>query len=199
MKIQKEKILFIIFFLLSIFIGHFIWEFIELEFKDKGIIGEYSKKNHHALNDILRYFIFLLLPSLTFVFYKYRKSSNFLSYIKNFFNSHNDNIFEKSVKLDLFLIFFIFVLLASFLSVNFLVPLIDSYHEGQRMSSAYKNFLDGSLWSGSYVTVGIFYETLSSSIFWKFFDHLSIGIARYTNIFYTFIFKYLSNYFKLNR
>ena len=195
MKIQKEKILFIIFFLLSIFIGRFIWELIELEFKDIGIIGEYSKKNYHALNDILRYFVFLLLPSLIFVFYKYHKSSNFLSDIKIFFSSHEENIFETSIKLNLFLIFFIFVLLASFLSVNFLAPLIDSYHEGQRMSSAYKNFLDGSLWSGSYITVGIFYETLSSSIFWKFFDHVSIGIARYTDIFYTFIFKLLSIFF----
>ena len=195
MKIQKEKILFIIFFLISIFIGYFIWELIELEFKDIGIIGEYSKKNHHALNDILRYFIFLLLPSLIFISYKYHKNPNFLSDIKKFFFSHEENIFEGSFKLNLFAIFFIFVLLASFLSVNLSSSLIDSYHEGQRMSSAYKNFLDGSLWSGSYVTVGIFYETLSSSIFWKFFDHVSIGIARYTDIIYTFIFKLLSIFF----
>ena len=44
-------------------------------------------------------------------------------------------------------------------------------------------------------TVSIFYETLSSSIFWKFFDHVSIGISRYADTFYTLIFKLLSIFF----
>ena len=195
MKIKKEKIIFVISFLFSVFTGYLIWGLIELEFKDKGIIGEYSKKNHHALNDILRYLAFLLLPSLTFFFYNYYKNQSFLSDIKFFFCSHEEKNFEKSVKLNLFFILLVLLLLASFLSVNFSTPLIDSYHEGQRMSSAYKNFLDDSMWSGSYITVGIFYETLSSSIFWKFFDHISIGIARYTDILYTLIFKLLSIFF----
>ena len=195
MKIKKEKIIFVISFLFSVFTGYLIWGLIELEFKDRGIIGEYSKKNHHALNDILRYLAFLLLPSLTFFFYNYYKNQSFLSDIKIFFCSHEEKNFEKSVKLNLFFILLVLLLLASFLSVNFSTALIDSYHEGQRMSSAYKNFLDDSMWSGSYITVGIFYETLSSSIFWKFFDHISIGIARYTDILYTLTFKLLSIFF----
>ncbi len=192
MKIKKEKIIFGVSFLFSIFLGYFIWGIIELEFIDRGIIGEYSKKNHHALNDILRYLSFLLFPTLTLLFYKYYKNQSFLSDIKIFFCTNEESVLEKSFKLNLFFVFLILLLLASFLSVNFSIPLIDSYHEGQRMSSAYKNFLDGSMWSGSYITVGIFYETLSSSIFWKFFDHVSIGIARYADTFYIFIFKLLS-------
>ena len=49
-----------------------------------------------------------------------------------------------------------------FLSVSFPVHKLDSFHEGQKLSSAYKSSLDGSLWSGSFVTIGIFFETISN-------------------------------------
>ena len=96
MKIKKEKIIFVISFLFSVFTGYLIWGLIELEFKDKGIIGEYSKKNHHALNDILRYLAFLLLPSLTFFFYNYYKNQSFLSDIKIFFVHMTKSISKKA-------------------------------------------------------------------------------------------------------
>ena len=51
------------------------------------------------------------------------------------------------------------------------------------------------MWSGSYITVGIFYETLSSSIFWNLFDHVSIGLARFADIVYILIFKILFVFF----
>ena len=57
------------------------------------------------------------------------------------------------------------------------------------MSSAFKYSIDQSLWSGSYVTVGIFYETISSNLIWKFFDQLSIGSTRYLNLIYILILK----------
>ena len=57
------------------------------------------------------------------------------------------------------------------------------------MSSAYKYSVDQSLWSGSYVTVGIFFETISSNLIWKFFDQLSIGSTRYSNLIYILILK----------
>ena len=78
-----------------------------------------------------------------------------------------------------------------FLSITFPIYEVDSFHDGQKLSSAYKHYTEGSLWSGSYVTVGIFYETLSSSIFWSLFDHISIGLSRFAEIAYIFIFKIL--------
>ena len=68
MKIQRQRIIFIIFFLISVIIGYLFWDLINLQFKDQGIIGEYSSKSHHAANDILRYLFFLSLPCLVFIF-----------------------------------------------------------------------------------------------------------------------------------
>ena len=77
------------------------------------------------------------------------------------------------------------------MSVNFPLHTLDFLHEGQVLSSAYKSLLDNSLWSGSYVTVGIFYETLSSKFIWSIFDFQSIGLSRYPPIFFTLVLKFL--------
>jgi hypothetical protein len=86
------------------------------------------------------------------------------------------------------LLILIYVLL-EFLSIKFPIHEIDIYHEGQRLSSAYKSKLNGSLWSGSYVTVGIIYEILGAKYIWKIFNNDSIGLVRFLDIFYIFITK----------
>ena len=58
--------------------------------------------------------------------------------------------------------------------------------------------MDNSLWSGSFVTVGIFYETLSSNLIWKIIDHVSIGSARYVELIYILILKTLLITFLFN-
>ena len=58
MKIQRQRIIFI--FLISVIAGYLFWDLINLQFKDQGIIGEYSSKSHHAANDILRYLFFII-------------------------------------------------------------------------------------------------------------------------------------------
>ena len=96
-------------------------------------------------------------------------------------------LFRSKCSLAIILLF----LILEFLSINFPLHAIDFLHEGQVLSSAYKSLLDGSLWSGSYVTVGIFYETLSSKFIWSFFDLESIGLSRYPPIFFTLVIKFL--------
>ncbi len=195
MKIQRQRIIFIIFFLISIIIGYLFWDLINLKFKDQGIIGLYSIKGYNASNDILRYIIFLILPCTTLIFYKFFTHKNFLSDINNFLITKEKNTEEiKKTLLYIFISLLIFIIL-EFLSTTFPVNKVDSYHDGQRLSSAYKFFNEGSLWSGSYVTVGIFYETLSSSLLWKLFNHISIGLARFAEVSYIFVFKCLFIYF----
>lgn len=97
---------------------------------------------------------------------------------------------KKKLLLFFFLLILIFIFF-EFLSLQFPIHKIDSYHEGQKLSAAYKYFTEKKLWSGSYITVGIYYEALSSSIFWKLFDHISISLSRFGDIIYIFIFKIL--------
>ena len=52
MKIQRQRIIFIIFFLISIVTGYIFWDLINLKFNDPDIIGEYSVKSYNSANDI---------------------------------------------------------------------------------------------------------------------------------------------------
>ena len=69
------------------------------------------------------------------------------------------------------------------------------YHDGQLITSAFKNYQDNSLWSGSYIITGIFNETLLSKFAWNFFDTLSIGSAKFGFIFLVLINKILLTFF----
>jgi len=191
MKIQRQRLIFFIFFFASIIITYLIWDSISLKFKNPDIVGQYSINKYNAANDILRYLIFLILPCFIFTLYKYSSQKFFLNNINNFLVNNEKNIDDDRNTLLFFFLLFIIFIFFGFLSTNLPIHKIDSYHDGQKLSSAYKYFTEGSLWSGSYITVGIFYETLSSTIFWNFFDHVSIGLARFADIIYIFIFKIL--------
>ena len=190
MKYQKERIILFISITCSIFLFIFLWEHISFTYSDPEITGIYSKNNHDAKNDIFRYFLFIGLPVFVYLALKYFFNKSFFSKIKIFLTKKD---FSNS-KMDSSLLFLLFIviilLLLDFLSLNFPDHKIDSLHDGQRLSSAYKSYLDGSLWSGSYVTVGIFYETSASKFIWQLFDHISIGLARFADIFFIFILKF---------
>ena len=198
MKFQKEKIVLIFSVLLSFLISTILWRLINFPFQDPEIIGNYSLNNHDHKNDVIRYIVFVILPLLTFIVVKFFYNKNFFNQISFFFeNEHNLNRSENSTYLISLLIIFLF-LIFNFLSLEFPTQKMDTFHEGQTLSSAYKSLIDNSLWSGSYVTVGIFYETLSSKFIWQIFDNVSIGLARYAELIYIFLFKILLVYFSFS-
>lgn len=189
MKFKKDKILLYISVIISFLLGSFFWGHINLKFIDPGIRGTYSDNQFNALNEILRYAIFIFFPISTYLICKFFSEKNYFDKIKFFFITKRENFSKKAIYLNIYFSIIIFIILLEFLSINFPNHLIDIYHEGQKLSSAYKSFLDGSLWSGSYITVGIFYETLSSKIIWYLFDHVSIGLTRFTEVFYILVLK----------
>ena len=198
MKIQKEKIVLILSILSSVLISTLLWKFISFPFNDPETIGIYSLNNHDQKNDLSRYLLFVSLPIITFLFIKFFFQKKFTEKIKLFFKSEDYNKMSINYStLFIFLIISVFLLL-NFLSLEFPVHKIDSYHEGQILSSAYKSYIDNSLWSGSYITVGVFYETLSSKLIWQLFDHVSIGLARYIELLYILVFKFLLLFFCLS-
>jgi len=181
MKIQKQNLVTIISLIISILFSSYIWEFIRLPYKDVNIVGIYSNNEYNAINEIFRYLFFILFPFFIFLslqlFYKNISINSFYSQLKI-----NENTFYKDLKLlNLTLTLLIFLTFIEFFSVSFDLSKLDLFHDGQRLSSAYKSFLDNSLWSGSYVTVGIFYETLSAKLIWQLFNHESIGLMRFAD------------------
>ena len=98
---------------------------------------------------------FILFPILVLFALKFFYNKNPLNnFIKNI-SAQNENI-KKDFSLRVALITILIFSFAEFFSISLNQFNLDVYHDGQKITSAYKSFLDGSLWSGSYVTVGIF-------------------------------------------
>ena len=180
-----------IFLILSVLFSTFIWDKISIPFIDVGIVGIYSENKHHSMNDILRYLVFILLPLLSWLIpYTVMNKKKFHKIIFNFYN--NEIVFKKfDYNLIYAFLIIVFFLVVDFLSLDFPIQKIDLVHEGQQLSSSYRSYLDNSLWSKSYVTVGIFFETLNAKIFWNIFNEISVGSFRFSILLYTLLTKIL--------
>ncbi len=194
MKNQK-KIFFEVFIIsLSILFSSFVWRYISIPYTSTDIIGNYSNNNYNQNNDLLRYLFFISFPLTIFIIARFYQNKNsiriFLYNLKNISTPNNKDNF-----LNLLFITFIFFIFFEFLSIEFISTSLDFYHDGQRMSSAFKSYFDNSLWSGSYITVGIFYETIATKFSWNFFDIISVGAARFVEIFLVLINKILLTIF----
>lgn len=193
MKIDKKSIYFYLFLILSVCLSTFCWKLINLPLSDNEIIGNYSQNNFNALNDVFRYVIFISIPILYYFVWKLiiekKKINDFLLNIK----FKKEKIYYDNNTYIIYLLFIFFITL-EFLSVKFPINEIDMYHEGQRLSSAFKSKLDGTLWSGSYVTVGVIYEILGPKYIWKIFNNESISLIRFLDIFFVFVTKFLLIY-----
>ena len=197
MKIIKKNIYFFLYMGLSLCLGTFCWKLINLPLSNNQIVGYYSINSTNSLNDIFGYLIFISIPiSFYFIWqlvFKKKKLSDFLLRIK--FNNENTNVDTKIY--ILFLLSFVFIIL-EFLSVQFSITEIDLYHEGARLSSAFKSNLDGSLWSGSYISTGVIYEILGPKLIWSIFNQESIGLLRVLDIIYVFVTKLILIFLSLD-
>ena len=181
MKFQKETLILFINVTISFYFGFLLWDKIEFKFNDPGIVGIYSENKHNSLNDVARYIIFISLPLISYLLTKIYFGEKFIRKLKIFFL--NTSFIEKNRNVSLIIFSVVLLLLIlEFFTITFPDHKIDSFHDGQKLSSAYKSYLDGSLWSGSFVTVGIFFETLSTKFIWNIFNHVSIGLMRYVEI-----------------
>ena len=189
MKIQKQIYYFVL-ISFSILIANFTWPLINLTNNNKDIIGVYSQNNYNSLNDILRYLSFILIPVITYFFTKlFFEKKTFNSFLSNF--KIKKFIYHSDTTIYIFLLILVIFLILEFLSLSFPLNKIDIFHDGQRLSSAFKSKIDGSLWSGSHVSVGIVYETLGSKLAWKLFHNETIGSMRTLDLLYIFITKIL--------
>ena len=157
MNFQKKNLILYSIVLISLGISVFLWDKIFLPFKDPKIVGVYTQQEYHSLNDPIRYLVFISLPLLTWLIgYIYFYNNKF---DKFFYNFKNSEIFlsKKNNFTNFTFVLIIFFLILEFLSLNFPINKLDLVHDGQQLSSAYRNYLDNSLWSNSYVIVGIFH------------------------------------------
>ena len=113
---------------------------------------------------------------------KFNQLNNSLNLNANYLSSKDNYVI-------IFTLITITILFFEFLSIQLPQHLLDIYHSGQRMSSAFKSSIDESLWSGSYIIVGLIYETIGTKLIWSFFDNQTIGSSRFLDLFYIFLLK----------
>jgi len=66
---------------------------------------------------------------------------------------------------------------------------MDLYHEGQIITPAFNNIINGGYWSKSYITIGVFHELFATSFTWKLLGLETIGAARFKILILNLIFK----------
>ena len=176
MKIQKNKIYTFLITAIAIFISIYFWKVLHIPYQQNGIVGNYSINNYNALNDPIKYLLFILLPTATFIFCKIFIENESLLNFLNFFKKENHNNDVSKINIIFYLIFILVCI--EFFSVEFPLHKLDIFHSGQKLNGAYKSYFDTSLWSGSYITSGLFIEIFNGKLIWKIFSHQSIGLLR---------------------
>ena len=194
MKFQNhlQNLFIILITITSISLATYLWEHIKLPITNISELGrgQYIDNNHNQKNELLRYLCFIFLPLITFIFlmifFKKIKIKDFFSKLqlteKTVISENKYILYLKTI----ILIFLIF----EFLSLDFIFREIDLFHEGDKLTPTFRNFSDGSLWSNSFLVIGLFSDILNTRIFWEIFDHESIGLMRFSMMIYILLCKF---------
>lgn len=184
MKIQKQIYYFVL-ISFSILLANYIWPLIKLS-NNNVTAGVDLQNDYHSFNDAIRYISFILIPVTSHILFKvYYEKKSLTSLYSNLKVLGEKNKYDNKINY-FFLLTFVFLIL-EFLSLPLTTHELDIFHAGQRLSSAFKSSIDGSLWSGSYVAVGIIYETLGTKFIWELFDKQTIGSMIFLDLIYSFI------------
>ena len=144
MKNQNKLITEILIIFLSIFFALYAWKHISLPYEKVDIYGEYANKSYNSLNDFVRYAFFILFPVLLLFALKFFNNKNSLNNFIQNISAQNENI-KQHFSLRVALIAILIFSCAEFFSINLNQFNLDVYHDGQKITSAYKSFLDSSL------------------------------------------------------
>ena len=124
MKINKNIYYFLI-IIFSISISYFLWSYIKIPLNNFEIVGNYSQNNYNANNEYIRYFLFILIPSVCFFCSKLYFEKKNISLFFNNFKSHEQKK-EDTFKFSILFIIIILILL-EFLSISFPLNKIDIF------------------------------------------------------------------------
>ena len=102
MKLKKEELVITLNTIVALFIGSFVWGYIEIDFDNPNIVGIYSDNEHNSLNDIVRYIVFVSLPVFAYLFSKFYFDKNFILKTKLILSSNYPQKYKYNVTLSHF-------------------------------------------------------------------------------------------------
>ena len=168
--------------IISTLVAIYLWKYINLPI-DKTLIGYEGtgQKNYHTHTDTLRFFLFICLSLLPFLFFYlrfYQKESIRLNEI--FFLKLKKH---KSNDLNLFLNLFLILVIFNFLIFNFssLITEIDIFHEGLWLTPSSNYNFTKLFWSSSFIERGLG-GNYFPLLMWGFMGENNIGTSRLSSI-----------------
>ena len=189
---ENLKKIIILFFvsLCSLFFALFIWDKINLPIS-KSIAIVTAKwpltEGYHTQNDTVRFFVYILISLIPFLFFFNKFFVGKIYSINNFFKLKTNNlIIEKKNSLNYFFYFLLFLISLQFFLIDFtwFVGPIDIFHEGVQLTPSNNYEITGGLWSTSFLERGLF-GNLFPALLWFFSDINSIGITRFGTLLLT--------------
>lgn len=160
--------------LISIFLGisfnFFIWESIKFPFVNiDNTVGKLSLNNFNPLNNLVRFILFVSLPSIFFYFLLKTKK-------------HEIPLVSKELKSQR-PIKYLFLIMVSlniilFFNQDFSTDSFDYFHEGLEMLPALNYQVNGGIWSSTLFVRGAFVDLFTAYLGWEIFN-TSIGAYRY--------------------
>ncbi len=160
--------------LLSMVVGALLWNWIRLPYRNpEGIVGVLSVARFDPLNNLLRYGLFVLIPSLTW----WSVGGGFKRAELEVPTSTNRSPpWPWALPLLLGLGF----LIAAGTSLDGLASRLadgqlDPFHDGDSLAPAFNGSFHGRLWTANVLTRGAFHDALLPRLGWHLFGVQSIG------------------------
>ena len=191
MNSTKIKILFALIITFLTISSFFIWENIYIPISDltiKNYTGTiYVENKFNYWNEIIRFFYAIFLPIFFYFIYLVITKNCFFTFKRKV--KLDDNFIKKG-NLNLFY-FVSFFFILNFLFLKPSIHVIDSLHEGMRLT-AWENFkYYENFWKSSFITVGWGQEFLIPLLSNFLFEEVSINRTRLILFFYKFLNQFL--------
>ena len=157
-----------------------IWDLISLKYTNyHEIIGEYSLKSHHNLNDTLRFIVFITIPILVFfiIFFKTKNDNDFNNLNFNIFFLKKDYSENKLFKKKIFYIYFFSIIL--FFLGDWSVYPVQIFEDGISLSGSTLLEFEKKPWTDVYINTGFFYDMLNAKIAWLITGFKTIGSFKF--------------------
>jgi hypothetical protein len=190
-------------FLISFTVSRLVWPLVHLPFKNPlEAVGPLALRGFNPSNNILRYIIFVSLPSVFFLllycsFPRLRKLLLFGSSTaedepneeavnNEFFISDKLKSALKIISLSILFLWGASSVLLFFME-KFIPTHLDFFHDGELLTPAFNYITTGGLWKSSYFIHGAFYDPFTPILGWELFGYQTIGSFRMSVLFLEYL------------
>ena len=180
--------------IIAIFVGTFLWDKINFAPPQHIIenypLSKYVQKNFYHLNELIRYCVFIFLPSFTYLCFLVINKKFYLPLFRK--ETPSKETLNQNKGSDLILFFLIILIFLSYFYF-YKFPRLggagfwDGLHYGQYLTSGENYFHYKTLWKNSFITMGFGYEFLIPILSQKIFNSNSIAHIFSIRIFLTVI------------